>query len=128
MIFLKQNFENKVIMRLTDKAKFAEYYLFKITNEFSKDTFYYATNDISGQPCSYNMFIFDHNMSGSTSGGTNVQLAIPGGQYYYEVYETSQLTDDPQYVTNGPIESDMMVVQMIRTVNTPQSNWGNVYY
>jgi hypothetical protein len=129
VIYIKQNNENKFITRFNDKRTLDNgYFLWELTNEFTKDVIYFMLDDESNYPCSYNLFNLIHSSTGSTVGGINVPLNLIGGQYEYKVYETTGQTLSISAVTGTYIEKDMLVVEIPRTVNTPNSQINNIYY
>jgi hypothetical protein len=129
VIYIKQNTGNKFITRFNDKKTLEDgYFLWELTNEFTKETIYFILDDESNYPCAYNLFDLTHSITGSTTGGINVPLNLIGGQYEYKVYETTGQTLSISAVTGNYIEKDMLVVEMPRTVNTINSQINNIYY
>jgi hypothetical protein len=127
VIYIKQNQENKFVTRFNDKKTLVNgFFLWELTNEFSKETIYFMLDDETAYPCSYNLFELTHSTTGSTVGGINVPLNLVGGQYEYKVYETTGQTLSISAVTGNYIEKDMLVVEIPRTVNTNINT--NIYY
>lgn len=127
MIFILPETSNTFIRRLNDKRKLEDgFFLWKLTNEFTKDVVYFSLDDTSERPCAYNTFTLIESLTGSTSGGTNVPLSLKGGQYEYEIYETTGQTNDIQFAVGPAIERDMLIVKINRTVNTSINK--DIYY
>ena len=129
MIYIKQNSDNKFITRFNDKRTLDDgYFIWELTNEFTKDVVYFMLDDDSQLPCSYNLFNLVHSSTGSTIGGINTPLSLIAGQYEYKVYESTAQTISLSAVTGTFIEKDMLVVELSRTVNTENSQINNIYY
>lgn len=128
MIFIEQNFLNKIVLRLNDKrTSLNSFFLWELKNEFSKEVTYFMLDDLSEYECAYSLFHFDHNFSGSTSGGINVPMFYVGGQYEYKIYETFEQSLEMSAVTGSYIDCDMLFVEIPRTVNTSGAT-NNIYY
>lgn len=129
MIYIYQNEVNKILTRFSDRRQRADsYFLWKIENYITKKITYYITEDISTVNCAYNLFeLIDNKLTGSSVGGVNVELNLEPGHNDYTVYETTELSIDEQYII-GEIEKDIMFVQIIRDVNTNNSQSKNIYY
>lgn len=129
MIYIYQNETNKIITRFSDRRQRSDsYFLWKIENYITKQVTYYITEDISTVNCAYNLFeLTDNKLTGSSVGGVNVDLDLEPGHNDYTVYETTELSIDEQYII-GEIEKDIMYVQIIRDVNTNNSQSKNIYY
>ena len=129
MIYIYQNETNKIITRFSDRRQRSDsYFLWKIENYITKNITYYITEDISAVNCAYNLFeLTDNKLTGSSVGGVNVDLDLEPGHNDYTVYETTELSIDEQYII-GEIEKDIMYVQIIRDVNTNNSQSKNIYY
>lgn len=129
MIYIYQNETNKIITRFSDRRQRSDsYFLWKIENYITKKITYYITEDISPVNCAYNLFeLTDNKLTGSSVGGVNVDLDLEPGHNDYTVYETTKLSIDEQYII-GEIEKDIMYVQIIRDVNTVNSQAKNIYY
>jgi hypothetical protein len=129
VIYIKQNQDNKFITRFNDKRVLSGgYFLWELKNEFTKDVIYFMLDDETNYPCSYNLFNLTHSSTGSTVGGINTPLDLVAGQYEYKVYETPIQSLSLSAVTGTYIERDILVVEMLRTVNTPNSQINNIYY
>lgn len=128
MIYIYQNKNNNVLTRFFDKRKKSDsYFLWKIKNSFSKEEFYFITEDISDMACSYNIFNITHSDNGSTIGGVDIPIDIKAGHNTYTVYETTEYSLDTSFIIKE-IEKDIMFVELKRDVNTNNSNLENVYY
>lgn len=128
MVYIYQNQANNILTRFFDRrTSTSSYFLWKIVNEFSGDSFYYITEDISDNTCAYNVFPLVHSDTGSKVGGINIPIYIPAGHNTYTVYETSEYSLDPQYIIKE-IETDIMFVEIVRDVNSPDSQINDVYY
>lgn len=129
MIYIYQNEVNKILTRFSDRRQRSDsYFLWKIENYITKKITYYITEDISPVNCAYNLFeLTDNKLTGSSVGGVNVDLDLEPGHNDYTVYETTELSIDEQYII-GEIEKDIMYVQIIRGVNTNNSQSKNIYY
>lgn len=129
MIYIYQNEVNKILTRFSDRRQRSDsYFLWKIENYITKKITYYITEDISPVNCAYNLFeLTDNKLTGSSVGGVNVDLNLEPGHNDYTVYETTELSLDEQYII-GEIEKDIMYVQIIRGVNTNNSQSKNIYY
>lgn len=129
MIYIYQNATNKILTRFSDRRQRSDsYFLWKIENYITKQVTYYITEDISPVNCAYNLFdLTDNKLTGSTVGGVNVDLDLEPGHNDYTVYETTELSIDEQYII-GEIEKDIMFVEIIRDVNTDNSQIKNIYY
>jgi hypothetical protein len=129
VIYIKQNQENKFVTRFNDKRVLEDgYFLWELKNEFTKDVIYFMLDDETAYPCSYNLFELIHSSTGSTVGGINTPLNLIAGQYEYKVYETPIQSLSLSAVTGTYIEKDILVVELLRTVNTPNSQINNIYY
>jgi hypothetical protein len=129
VIYIKQNQENKFVTRFNDKRVLENgYFLWELKNEFTKDVIYFMLDDETVYPCSYNLFELIHSSTGSTVGGINTPLNLIAGQYEYKVYETPIQSLSLSAVTGTYIEKDILVVELLRTVNTPNSQINNIYY
>lgn len=127
MIYILPNDTNTFIRRLNDKRQLANgFFLWKLTNEFSKEVVYFALTDTSDVECAYNTFTLVESPAGSPVGGIDEPLLLKGGQYEYEIYETNTLTNNIEEVVGGVIERDMLIVKIDRTVNTSINK--NIYF
>lgn len=128
MIYIYQNKVNNIVTRFFDrKSRSDTFFLWEITNEVSNLTTYFITEDTSSFGCSYSSFSLEHSISGSKEGGINTTLDLVPGHNTYTVYETTEFSLDMQYVI-GEIEKDIMFVELIRGVNTEDSEITNIYY
>lgn len=127
MIYILPDTSNTFIRRLNDKRQLENgFFLFKLTNEFTKEVIYFALTDTSDVECAYNTFTLVESPAGSPVGGIDIPLALIGGQYEYEIYETPILTNNIEEAVGGPIERDMLIVKINRSVNTSINQ--NIYY
>lgn len=98
MIYLKQNIENPVVLRLSEStiSGNTSNFLFEIGNEFDpyNNKQYLLLNNYSTSTVRYDLVYFDLLSSGSTSGGTNVPIFLSEGQHYYKAYEMSASTNN----------------------------------
>lgn len=129
MIYIRKETNNTFIRRLNDLRTIANpYFLWELKRETDGNTIYFMLDDISDYTCAYNMFDLQESITGTTSGGTNVAMKLKPGQYEYKIYESTVPTLSVSATTGNVIEKDMLVVEMIRTVNTSASTINNIYY
>jgi hypothetical protein len=140
MIFINKDTANNFITRFEGKITLTNpYYLWKLTKvmsnndnddiyNVSKNSIYFMLTDTSAYENAYNLFTLTESPTGSTVGGINTPLALDGGQYEYEVYESSGLTLSTSAVTGTYIERDILVVEIEKTVNTSSSKINDIYY
>lgn len=129
MIYLEQNKVNRVVLTLFERSEYLNSdYLFVFKPKFGNfdKEIYFTTQDLSTTPSRFNLFNIELNeLSGSTSGGTEVALAMPAGQYTYEVYE-SNLTGSTLNIedtTGRIIEQGRLTVEgILQNNNTIQNN------
>lgn len=111
MIFIEQGKTNAVCLTLTDVSTItAPKYLFKFIRENDKENpIYFAAPDLSAYRSRCNLFEIEEDFEGA-NGGVDVPIKLPQGQYVYEVYQTEELTDDPDEIIGEAIEIGRMVV------------------
>jgi len=128
MIYLYQNKTNVISTRFFDRRKMADsFFLWEISNATSETPIYFITDDTSILSCAFNLFELTLDDSGSKIGGIDIPLYLEPGHNTYTVYETSQYSLDPQF-SLGVIEKDIMFVEIIRGVNTADSQQEDIYY
>lgn len=128
MVYLYQNTNNSVVTRFFDRRKRSDtYFLWEIKNDISGKVTYHISEDLSPNTCSYNLFDIEHSDTGDKGGGINIPIYLEPGHNDYTVYETTELSIDMQFVI-GEIERDIMFVELIRGVNTDNSQATNIYY
>lgn len=126
MIYIYQDKTNKVITRFFDKRlQLDSYFLWKVTNEFSKKEVLFITEDLSDNKCAFSLFDLKH--SSSLCYDNDIGLCIEPGHNEYVVYETTNYSLDEQFIIQE-IDRDIMFVEIIRDVNTTNSNMNDVYY
>lgn len=136
MIYIEKNKANKIVLTLSESSSLINpNYLFEFINEFNDNpvTIYYSATDDSLAKNRYNLFDLVENVSGSTTGGTNVALSLMAGQYKYNVYESSASTLSVSATTGTIIETGRMVVSdinfnFIQEVIPSQNNTTNNIY
>lgn len=134
MIYIEKNKENKIVLTLCESSILIDpFYLFEFKNEFNNnpEVIYWTAPDESTAKGRYNLFTLNESTSGSTTGGTSNTLSLMGGQYQYNVYESSASTLSVSATTGVIIETGRMVVddisgsfeqQIIPSQNNPNKN------
>lgn len=123
MIYIKKNEINPVVLTLSESSNLLNpFYLFELTPEFNLTpvNIYYTTTDESFATERFNLFNIEESSSGSTSGGTSVALSLMGGQYNYNIYESSASTLSVSATTGIIIETGKMVVDDTTGLYTDQ--------
>ena len=129
MIYIEQNIANDFITRFWDRRQAPlSYFLWKVKNEFSGLETKFLMYDTTYYPEYYNRFTLTHTSNPSNVNGVDTPIYLQNGHNYYTVYETSHASLDEIYLLNPskPIETGIMFVEIIRSVNTATTE--NVYY
>lgn len=131
MIYILKNFTNRVILTLSETSTLtAPNYLFVFENEYQLETqpIFWSQTDTSTFTNRYNEFELIESSTGSTSGGTAVELSLISGQYSYTVYESSTPTLSISATTGRIIEQGRMVVAIDPSQNETITNTINDIY
>jgi hypothetical protein len=120
-----------VILTLSESSTLSDpNYLFVFENEFNLETdpIYWNQTDTSNFTNRYNEFELIESVTGSTSGGTAVDLSLISGQYSYTVYESVTPTLELSGTTGRIIEEGRMVVAILPSTNETITNTINDIY
>ena len=135
MIFLKKNQTNNFIVTLREESRLDNpTYVFEFINVFilNSEPIIWTSPDISNYTNRYNQFELIESISGSTTGGINTELSLIGGQYKYNVYESTGQTLSISATTGRLLESGLMVVETLLNFpeipnTTNNNNTNNIY-
>jgi hypothetical protein len=113
MIYIEKNKVNKVVLTLSESSTLSTW-LIKFTPNYPIDAapFYFATPDISAHTNRYNLFLITESPTGSETGGLDVPLSLKSGQYTYECFQTTQLSDNPAHIVGDAVEVGFMKVEL----------------
>lgn len=130
MIYLQKNSTNNFVLTLSESSRISDpFYLFQFRNEYelNSEPFYFTTPDISSYPCRYNQFVLTESTSGSTTGGTSIDLSLVIGQYEYKVYEATGSTLSISGTTGRVLEIGRMVVASNENTTLTNNNSSSIY-
>ena len=115
-MYIKKDNINKVVLTLNEVSTLDNpNYLMVFKNTYNIDSVevHWMGDDTSSSTNRYNLFTIEENVTGSTIGGINEPISLMGGQYEYDVYESSIQTLDISGTTGIIIQSGILIVDDI---------------
>ena len=110
MLLINKNSNNTMILTLTEKSTLVSpYYLFKFTNDLTRESVSFISADLSSYTDRYNKFLVTE-----TSGTVNLTSGVinlsPTGYWKYSVYEQTSSTNLNSNLSTGLVESGKVKV------------------
>lgn len=84
------------------------YYTFNLKNKSTKVNYYFTSDELSGYPYYWNKFLIT---LGTVSGATAGLINYPGGEYTYNIYETTSRYDLGLTSSLGIVETGICILK-----------------
>jgi len=126
MILINKNSNNLVILTLTEKSTITSpTYLFKFTNDLTKESKLFICPNISDYTDRYDKFNITESTTQNLSAG--VVTLSPTGFWSYEVFEQASTTNLLESATGARVESGKVNVIGTATTRTTYNPTGKTY-
>ena len=127
MILINKNENNTIIVTLKEKTTLdSPTYLFKFTNDITKDSVKFIATNLSSYQYRYDQFLITE-----TSGSTNLTSGVielsPTGFWSYTIYEQSSTTSLDERQATGIVETGKVQVVGDPTISPKYDNAPKTY-
>lgn len=127
MLLINKNANNTLILTLTEKSSIANpTYLFKFTNDLTRDSVIFISADLSAYTDRYNKFLITE-----TSGTNNLTSGVitlnPTGFWKYEIYEQASASNLLVGLSGAMVENGKLKVVGTDTTHTVYDPTARIY-
>lgn len=127
MITINKNENNLITVTLLEKTTLASpTYLFKFTNDITRQSVKFIAQNISSYTYRYDQFLITE-----TSGVTNLTSGVielaPTGFWSYTIYEQTSTTNLDERLVTGIVETGKVKVIGEETINPKYDNGAKTY-